>query len=71
MPTTETLEARLVEVENAIHELNMGDKEVEIEYEGSRVKFSPTNLQKLQRYKNSLMRQLGQPVAPGSRRVTF
>jgi hypothetical protein len=71
MTETSVLQERLKEAEDALHKLNTGAHEVEVEYEGFKTKYSPIKRADLQRYVNSLKTQLGMPVAKMSRHVRF
>lgn len=49
MPT-KTVEERLLEAEDALHLLLLGTQEVEVQYEGTRVKYTQANIAELRRY---------------------
>lgn len=73
MADTATLQARLTEVETAIHEVQTGNRAVRVTFEDGRsVEYNRASLAQLLRYRDDLRRQLGLPVAGiRSRVVTF
>jgi len=70
LATTEQLQARLTEAENALHEVMMG-KSVRtiVDQSGERIEFSPTNTSRLSAYIEGLKRQLGLLSISGPMRV--
>lgn len=60
MATSEVLQTRLNAAEEALHALMTGTKEVEIEYDGRRVKYSQAKAGDLRVYIRELQVQLGQ-----------
>lgn len=69
---TATLEARLTEAENALHQLLLGQTVTVVSYDGHRTESKPADEVKLRRYVQELKRQLGQvPSGRMSRRVVF
>jgi hypothetical protein len=73
MPTdTETLQARLTQAEDALHQLLTGAQVVRIEYEGDTQEYTRASEDRLRRYIRELRVALGQiPKRTGSRRVLF
>lgn len=71
MATDEQIRARLEAAEAALDKLMLGGQLVEIEYEGHRQKFKPTDEEKLRRYIRSLKKDLGEVVSPSSRAAIF
>lgn len=72
MATKETLEKRLADAEEALHQVQIGGQAVVVGYEGHRTEYSPANAPELRRYIAGLKRQLGLEVRPAaSRRVRF
>jgi hypothetical protein len=71
MADTETLEARLEEAEDALHQVMTGQSATVTGYDGHRTEYKPADEGALRRYISSLKRQLGRVQAPGSRRVIF
>lgn len=60
MATKEVLQARLDAAEEALHQLMIGKKQVEIEYDGHRVKYTQAKSGELRNYIIQLKTQLGQ-----------
>jgi hypothetical protein len=71
MTDTATLEARLVEIDAAIHSLALGQTAVEVSYDGRTVKYTAATLPNLRAYRAEILGQLGQPGARVARRVRF
>ena len=67
MADTATLEARLAEAEQALHDLLVGNKPVQVDYDGRRTAFAPGEEEKLRQYIAELKRALGRPDAPTRR----
>ena len=59
MTDVTVLQTRLQEVENAIHDLMTGQKEVSVKYEGTEVTYSKARLSDLRLYKAELEGKLG------------
>ena len=58
-----TLQQRIAEAENALHELSLGRQVVEINRGGKSLKYTPADITVLRRYITEMKNQLG-----GSRR---
>ncbi len=64
-----TLQARLDEAEQALHELLTGRRAVTVDYDGTRTQFTAAEEAKLRAYIDELKRQLGTPDAPKRRAI--
>ncbi|MAC81479.1 MAG: hypothetical protein CML66_25850 [Rhodobacteraceae bacterium] len=71
MASDEELTAQLTAAEDALHRLMIGESEVVIAYDGHRTEYKAADQGALQRYINTLKRQLGQCAPRAVRRVTF
>ncbi|GGG59822.1 hypothetical protein GCM10011415_02220 [Salipiger pallidus] len=71
MADTATLEARLEEAEEALHQVLIGQSVTVTAYDGHRTEYGPAKEGELRRYIGSLKRELGRGRGPGSRRVVF
>lgn len=72
MTDTATLQARLDAAEEALHKLQTGALEVEVDYDGHSAKYQAVNQGELRRYIRSLEKKLGVASSKaGSARVTF
>lgn len=72
MSDAQTLQQRLTEAEEALHQVMVGQSVTVVGYDGHRTEFAPADESRLRRYIQSLRRQLGQPAGQrGSRRVAF
>ena len=63
MADTATLEARLAQAEAALHDLLVGRKAVQLDYDGRRTAFAPSDEAKLRQYIQELKAALGRPGA--------
>ena len=59
MADTATLQARLAEAETALHALSTGRQVVEVERNGKKLKYTPTDVGGLRAYIAELKRALG------------
>lgn len=65
-----TIETRIIEVEDAIHKLMTGAREVEVVFGDRRVRYSEAQLPDLQRYHAWLLQQK-EALTNGGRRPIF
>lgn len=65
------LRSRLAEAEEALHLLSIGERAVQVDYEGKKVEYSRASIPNLRAYIRDLKRKLGDPVSSRSRRAVF
>ena len=65
------IDIKITEVENRLHELNMGLAEVEVSYNGRLVKFTPTDIGKLETYLAKLIVERDGISRRGAIGITF
>lgn len=70
MATLETLQTRLAEAEQALHELNMGERVVEVWRDGRRVTYQSSDKGTLQSYVDSLTSQIAEKKAEAEGRTS-